>query len=164
MNMGFAETGLAWAEQFPLLVDLMQNELLLAVGLALVTTTLIAACVPGVIIPLSFSSGLLLGGWTGIFVVISGCIVGSQLLFLSARHFMRNRVRHRLGGRLERFDEHFAKRGIFYIVGLRIAGAPHFLVTGASALTPVRALPFAAATLLGFLPAIALSATAGSVV
>ncbi|WP_126173233.1 VTT domain-containing protein [Altericroceibacterium xinjiangense] len=162
--MGFTETVLGWADTFPWLADLLQNPLLLAMGITMLTTALVAACVPGVIIPLAFSSGVLLGGWAGMLVVVTGALLGSQLLFLLARYSLRDRVHAKLGSKLDRFDEHFADRGIFYIIGLRIAGAPHFLVTGASALTPVRAGPFALATLLGFLPIIAFTATAASAI
>jgi hypothetical protein len=43
-----------------------------------------------------------------------------------------------------------------------VIGAPHFLVTGASALRPWRASSFAIATLAGCLPVVAIAAAAGS--
>ena len=57
-----------------------------------------------------------------------------------------------------------AKRGFYYLLGLRLAGAPHVLVTASSALSAIRTRSFITATLLGFLPAIALAAMAGSAV
>lgn len=149
-------------EHFSLLTVLLQSELALALTLLALTTALVAFCVPGVIMPLSFSSGALLGGWIGVLVVVTGALLGSQLLFLTIRNVTQARLRARLGSRLERFEKHFAKRGLLYIVGLRLVGTPHFLVTAASALTPLRAGHFAAATLIGFLPVITIMAVAGS--
>jgi uncharacterized membrane protein YdjX (TVP38/TMEM64 family) len=68
------------------------------------------------------------------------------------------------GPRIERFDQTIAQRGFFYLLGLRLLGMPHMLVTAASALSPLRARSFALATLLGFLPAVTIAAMAGSAV
>jgi uncharacterized membrane protein YdjX (TVP38/TMEM64 family) len=141
---------------------LVASEVLLALVLAGLTAAMVACCVPGTIIPLSVSSGALLGGWEGAGVVTGGALVGSMALFLASRHLLKDRIRARWGDRLARFEGHLAKRGFFYVVGLRIAGVPHFLVTAGSALGGVRARSFIAASLLGFLPVIALSSNAGS--
>jgi uncharacterized membrane protein YdjX (TVP38/TMEM64 family) len=73
-------------------------------------------------------------------------------------------VRARWGDRLRRFDGELHRRGFFYVAGLRVVGVPHILVTAASALSPMRSRSFALATLLGFLPAVALASMAGSAV
>ncbi len=142
----------------------MPSELTLALALFALTSALVGAGVPGVIIPLSFSSGALLGGWLGMAVIVAGCVVGSQGMFLIVRHLLGERIRHRLGERLANFEGHFESRGLLYVIGLRVAGAPHLLVTAGSALVRLRPAHFAAATLLGFLPVIALTAMAGSAV
>lgn len=145
-----------------LLQGLAQSELAMALVLCGLTATLVACCVPGTIVPLSVSSGALLGGPTGAMVVAGGALIGSQALFLVSRHFMRDRIKARLGQRLAKFEHHFARRGVLYVVGLRVAGVPHFLVTAGSALSPIGSRSFAAATLAGFLPVIAITSTAGS--
>lgn len=127
------------------------------------TTLLVALCVPGVLVPVAVSSGALLGGWAVVPVAL-GALAGSQLLFLAVRHGTAGRVRGRLGRRLERFEERFARYGLWYVVGLRLIGAPHFLVTAGSALLPVSATAFAAATLGGFGPVIAMATAAGSAI
>jgi uncharacterized membrane protein YdjX (TVP38/TMEM64 family) len=149
-------------EQLSVLAGSLPGELALAVALFALTSALVGAGVPGVIVPLSFSSGALLGSGTGILVVVAGALAGSQALFLVARNLMRERMRVRLGDRLDKFERHFERRGLLYIVGLRVAGAPHLLVTAGSALVRLRSDHFAAATALGFLPAIAVAALAGS--
>ena len=151
-------------EQAPFLAVLLGSELLLGLALLALTTTLIASGVPGVLVPLAFSSGALLGGWLGMLCVVAGAALGSQLFFVATRRWLAARVRRRWGERLEKFDRAITKRGFYYLLGLRLAGVPHLLVTGASALSAIRARSFALATLLGFLPAIALSAMAGSAI
>jgi uncharacterized membrane protein YdjX (TVP38/TMEM64 family) len=141
---------------------LLQSELALSLALFGLTAALVACCIPGMIVPLSVSSGALLGGWQGILVVSTGAVLGSQALFLVTRHLMQHRVRSRFGSRIANFEKHFAKRDFFYIVGLRLVGAPHVLVTAGCALSPVRTRSFAAATLIGILPVISLTSVAGS--
>jgi uncharacterized membrane protein YdjX (TVP38/TMEM64 family) len=100
----------------------------------------------------------------GVSVVLIGSVIGSQLLFIVARKWMAGPIRNRLGHRLTRFDGELRKRGFFYVVGLRLAGVPHLLVSSACALSPLKARHYALATLIGLTPAIALAATAGSAV
>ncbi len=151
-------------EQVPFLAALANSELLLGLALLTVTATLIALGVPGVLVPLSFSSGALLGGWLGMLVVIAGALIGSHAFFVATRRWLAAHVRTRWGDRLDNFDREIGRRGLLYVTGLRLAGVPHFLVTAASALSPMRTRSFALATLLGFLPAVALAAMAGSAV
>jgi uncharacterized membrane protein YdjX (TVP38/TMEM64 family) len=151
-------------EQAPFLSVLLDSELLLGLAFLALTTAVMASGVPGALMPISFSSGALLGGWLGMAVVIAGSVLGSHALFVVTRRWLAERLRRRWGERLERFDRNMAKRGFYYLLGLRLVGAPHVLVTASSALSAIRARSFALATLLGFLPAIALAAMAGSAV
>ena len=155
----------AWIfEQLPFLAALAGNELWLGLAFVTLTAALVGSGVPGVIVPLSFSSGALLGGWIGMLVVVAGAVLGSHALFVVTRRWLGARMRKRWGERLERFDRAISRRGFVYLLGLRLTGVPHLLVTGASALSAIRPRSFALATLLGFLPAIALAAIAGSAV
>jgi uncharacterized membrane protein YdjX (TVP38/TMEM64 family) len=151
-------------EQLPFYSALMGNELLLGLAFVVLTATLMGLGVPGVLLPLSFSSGVMLGGWTGMVVVVVGAVLGTQAFFVVTRRWLAARIRARWGDRLKRFDGDLEKRGFFYLLGLRLLGAPHPLVSAASAASPLPALSFALATLLGFAPAIALAAMAGSAV
>lgn len=151
-------------EQVPFLASLMRSELLLALAFLTLTATLVAFGVPGVLMPISFSSGVLLGGWFGMLVVIAGAVLGSQLLFVATRCWLADRFRRRWGERLVRFDRKIAKRGFLYLLGLRLVGAPHVVVTASSALSAIRPRSFLLATLLGLMPAIAFAAMAGSAV
>jgi uncharacterized membrane protein YdjX (TVP38/TMEM64 family) len=139
----------------------LESDLIVAALVFLGTTMLILLCVPGVLVPMAVSSGSLLGGWA-VPVVALGALVGSQILFVGIRHVDGGRLRAKLGSRLVRFEQRIARHGLWYVVVLRLIGAPHFLVTASSALLPVRPSSFAIASLAGFLPIIALAAAAGS--
>jgi uncharacterized membrane protein YdjX (TVP38/TMEM64 family) len=151
-------------EDLSFLMSLAGNELILGLVFLAMTTTLIALSVPGVILPLSFSSGALLGGFEGAGVVIAGAVLGSQAFFFAGRRWLGPRIRAKHGPRLARFDHHLAQRGFVYLCTLRMVGVPHFLVTAAGALSPIGARTFALATGIGFAPAIALAATAGAAI
>ena len=146
------------------LLGAFDDPLLVAGVLFLATATLIAFCVPGVLLPMALTSGALLGPWQAVTVVALGAVAGSHLFFLAARHFAGDSIRARLGARFEAFQTRFASGGLWYVVGLRLVGAPNFLVTAASAMTPMRGSTFAFATLLGMLPAIGIAAGTGSVI
>lgn len=151
-------------EQLPFLTTLADSQLLLALAFIAMTAAVMGSGVPGLLLPLSFSSGMLLGGWLGIAVVAAGALLGSQVLFAVSRKWLAGPIRRKWGAKLEKFDRNLAKRGFLYLLGMRLLGAPHPLVTAASAVSPIPARQFALATLLGFIPAIALAATAGSVI
>lgn len=140
----------------------IDGEALFAALVFVATAALIALCVPGILVPAAITSGAVLGPWGATAVVTLGALAGSQLFFIATRVLARDRMRARLGHRLEAFERRFAAHGALYVLGLRLIGAPHFMVTAGSALMPMRAASFAAATLLGLLPVVALAAAAGS--
>lgn len=144
------------------LAAMPNGPLLASMTLALLTAALVAFSVPGTIVPLSFTSGMLLGV-PGIAVVAIGALAGSHALFLVSRHALSGWMRRRLGDRLTGIEHHLSRRGALYVFGARITGVPHLLVTAGSALTPMSSRAFASASLLGMLPAISLAAIAGSV-
>ena len=100
--------------------------------------------------------------WTATGVVSLGALVGSMVIFLTTRRLARDRVPARIAAFLESFEAGLSARGAWLVFGLRLMGAPHFLVSTASALTPIRASSFALATLAGLTPAILMAALAGS--
>lgn len=151
-------------DQAPFIATFLQSDVLLAFAFLTLTAAVMASGVPGFLVPISFSSGALLGGWFGMAVVIAGAVLGSHALFVVTRRWLSDRLRRRWGERLARFDRNIEKRGFYYLLGLRLIGAPHVLVTASSALSAVRARSFVLATMLGFLPAITLAAMAGSAV
>jgi uncharacterized membrane protein YdjX (TVP38/TMEM64 family) len=134
----------------------------LIAGLWLVTASLVAAGTPGVVIPATLAAEALAGPIAATATVSLGAMGGSLLLFAATRRWGSPVLSRHVGSRLESFERRFAAHGIWYIVGLRMIGTPHMVVTVGSAMMPIRTPAFAAATLMGFLPSIALAAMAGS--
>ncbi|MGB3797007.1 MAG: VTT domain-containing protein [Alteraurantiacibacter sp.] len=129
--------------------------------LAAVTASLVAMSIPGAVNTMSFLSGLFFG-FAGILVVVLGVTIGSHLLFLASRRWLKERICRRFGDRMERIQDHLGRRGPIYVVGARIGGIPNVIVTAGCAATPISARAFLGASLLGMLPAILISALAGT--
>ena len=139
------------------------GTLVVVLMITTLTASLVAMSVPGVLVPISFSGGVLIG-WPAVAAVAIGAAIGSHVLFLASRRLLRDRVRKRYGKRIEELEGHVAKHGAIYLVGMRITGVPHLLASAACALTSMRARTFALASAAGMLPAITLAALAGSAV
>ena len=86
--------------------------------------------------------------------------MGSQLLFVLLRRFHLRLPAVAQGTRFEVIGKGFERRGLVYLIGLRAVGAPHLLVTTASAVLPIRGPQFAVATAAGMLPAVFIPAGA----
>lgn len=161
--MEFAQLGAAMLEWLTSVAAFFDNPYIIAAVFLAVTAGVIGLGIPGLLLPLSFSAGVLLDEWLAVPAVAIGAVLGSHALFLGARYGFRETLDMRLAGRMDRFTPHLEQYGLFYVAGLRVIGTPHLLVTLASAAGPLNQRGFALATLLGFLPAIALSAGAGSI-
>lgn len=149
---------------FAWLPSLAQNELLLAGIVFAATTAIIALWVPGLLLPIAATSGAVMDAWIATGVVSLGALAGSMIIFATTRRFASSRVPARVGSFLEAFQARFHSGGAWVVFGLRLAGTPHFLVSAGSALTPMPARSFAAATLAGMAPAILLASLAGSAI
>ena len=135
--------------------------LAVAAMLTVMTASLVAFSVPGIITPMSLISGLMLG-IGGIFVVALGVLVGSHVLFLVTRHWLGDWMNRKFGPRLERVRGHLSRKGPAYVVAARLGGVPHLVVTAGCAATPITARQFLGASLLGMLPGICLAVVAGT--
>lgn len=147
---------------FSWLPAVVENELLIGVAFFVATTLIIALWVPGALLPIAASLGAMLDAWVAAAVVSFGALLGSMIIFATTRHFAGDHVPPRIASFIKRFEARFKARGAWFVLGLRLVGAPHFLVSSGSALMRIRTLPFAVATLLGLFPAIILAAIAGS--
>lgn len=158
--------GLNASELLPiaeLLADLsLTPDWMLAGAVFLLTATLMAVGIPGVVVPLSVASGALLGPAYAAGTVALGGLIGSQLFFLGARRALSGRPRRPLGELVVKIQRNFGRYGFWYVVGLRLAGAPHFAISTACAVLPIGKTAFAAATLIGLLPVAFLAASLGS--
>lgn len=144
------------------LLLLADNELLLAAIILAVTTAVVALWLPGLLLPIAASSGAVMDVWTAAGVVSMGALAGSLIIFATTRRFARDRVPAKVASFVTAFETRFHAGGAWVVFGLRLVGTPHFLVSAASALTPMPARNFALATLAGMMPAILLASLAGS--
>ena len=138
------------------------GEVWLAAAILGLTASIYASGIPGALLPISFSSGALLGGVLGIATVAAGALVGALVLYALFARGSQVTLRLKYADRLKRLDDLAARGGILPIVGLRLVGVPHVAVTALCALAAVGPRRYALATIVGLFPAIALSATAGA--
>jgi uncharacterized membrane protein YdjX (TVP38/TMEM64 family) len=147
------------APLLPMIGGVMGGALLIY----LLTTVLTACSIPGILIPMSLTSGILLGPWLAVAAVAFGALTGSLLLFRFTRRIGGERLRLKLGPRLQPLEARLQRYGPYAVVGLRVVGAPGPLITAGAALTGMRVTPFAVATLLGLLPSVVLAAAGAGV-
>jgi uncharacterized membrane protein YdjX (TVP38/TMEM64 family) len=103
---------------------------------------------------LTVAGGLLLGTVMGGAMAVIGATAGAIVLFLAARSAFASALAARGGSRLARIREELHRNGFSYLLAMRLIPAlPFWLVNLAAALAGMRLLPFAAATLIGIIPA-----------
>ena len=141
---------------------LLENDVLVALLLFAGTAIVIALWIPGMLLPIAASSGALIDTWPATAVVVLGALVGSMTIFATTRHFATGHVPPRFAAFLTRFEARFKSHGAWLVLGLRLVGAPHFLVSASSGVMPIKASWFALATVLGLFPAVLIGAAAGA--
>jgi uncharacterized membrane protein YdjX (TVP38/TMEM64 family) len=146
-----------------LVLALLENEALIALLVFAGTAVVVALWLPGLLMPIAASSGALLNVWIATAAVACGALAGSMVVFALTRYCLSDQVPCKIAGFLNRFEPWFNAGGAWFVLVLRLGGAPHALVSASSALTPIRASSFALATLVGMSPAILLAAAAGSI-
>ena len=139
-------------------------EVWLAAAIVGVTASAFASGIPGTLLPISFSSGALLGGWLAILVVALGATVGSLVLYLLFERGSQAALLERYADRLARAEQFTSKAGILPIIGARIIGIPHVMITAFCALGSLGRSKYVFSTFIGLLPAIVVSATAGAAI
>lgn len=147
----------------PQVVWLLEYRELLTATVFLSAMALSSLGVPGFIVPLSLFSAALLGPLASAGAVLFGLLVGSHALFLVLRHYGVSKFPRLAGPRLDRVRTECARRGLWYLIGLRVIGVPHVLVTGGCALATMPAPTFAAGTLIGFAPIVLASSHASNI-
>jgi uncharacterized membrane protein YdjX (TVP38/TMEM64 family) len=107
--------------------------------------------------------GILFGTLLGGALAVIGSTAGAVLLFLMARSAFAATMARRAGVMMERVRAHLHRDGFSYLLALRLIPAlPFWLVNLAAALCGMRLLPYAAATLIGVIPATFVLASVGS--
>jgi uncharacterized membrane protein YdjX (TVP38/TMEM64 family) len=112
---------------------------------------------------LSALGGALFGTAMGAMGAIIGASVGAVLIFSIARSALGEHLVRYAGRRAEKMAQGFRRDAFSYVLFLRLVPVfPFWLVNLVAALCGVRLAPFAAATLLGIMPATLAFAFVGS--
>ena len=100
------------------------------------------------------TAGLLFGPLLGGALAVLGATLGAVLLFLIARTALADVVARRARGLIARIRPGLERDGFSYLLALRLLPVvPFWLVNLGAALCGMRLFPYAAATLLGIVPA-----------
>lgn len=149
-------------DRFQAILAMPFGEVWLAAAVLGLTASIYASGIPGALLPISFSSGALLGGALGMAAVAAGALLGALVLYALLERGSQATLRHKYGDRLKRLDDLVSRGGILAIIGMRLVGVPHVAVTALCAMAAVGARRYALATIVGVFPAIALAAIAGA--
>ena len=103
---------------------------------------------------MTLSAGVLFGTGAGIALSLTATTIAAVISLLVVRFLLRDWIAPRLTHpAVERINAHLEQRGWLAVASLRmIAGIPFSLMNYAAALTRVRVVPFALATLVGSAP------------
>jgi uncharacterized membrane protein YdjX (TVP38/TMEM64 family) len=106
---------------------------------------------------------LLFGTVLGGMLAVTGATTGAVLLFVAVRSNLAEALAARFGSFAEKIRADLDRDGFSYLLAARLVPAfPFWLVNLAAALSGIRLLPFAAATLMGSAPATFVFASIGS--
>lgn len=112
---------------------------------------------------ITVAGGLLFGTATGGLLAVVGSSLGSIVLFLAVRHHLADAIAARGGRFADRVRTGLERNGFSYLLAVRLAPVfPFWLVNLGAALSGMRLLPFATATILGIIPATFVYASIGS--
>ncbi len=127
-----------------------------AVGvLAFAATFVVASVLALPVWPLTVATGVAYGAWQGFGVALPASAVGATAAFLLGRTLLRSAVERRVASspRLSALDDAVSREGAALVLLLRLSPvAPYNVVNYALSASRVRAVPFAAASLVGMAP------------
>ncbi len=109
------------------------------------------------------AGGALFGPWMGAFYNITGATLGAILAFLISRYLARDWAEHRAGSKLRVIMLGVKEEGWKFVLLIRLAGFPYFILNYILGLTPLRLGPYAIASYLGLAPSTAAVTYAGHV-
>jgi uncharacterized membrane protein YdjX (TVP38/TMEM64 family) len=143
----------AWVELHPLLAGC----LFVLFYIASVTLSLPQAGL------LTMTGGFLFGATAGGAMAVTGATIGAVFLFLIARSAFGESMAGRGGPALAKLRDELGRDGFSYLLAIRlIPVVPFWLVNLAAPLCGMRLSHFAAATLIGIMPATFILASLGS--
>ncbi len=112
---------------------------------------------------LTVAAGLLFGTLFGGILAVIGSSAGAIALFLAVRYHLADAIAHRGGRFLTAIRAGLCRDGFSYLLAIRLVPAfPFWLVNLGAALSGMRLLPYAAATVIGIVPATFVFASIGA--
>lgn len=112
---------------------------------------------------LTVAGGLLFGTLFGGLLAVVGSSAGAIALFLAVRYHLAEAIARRGGKFIDSVRQGLERDGFSYLLAIRLVPAlPFWLVNLAAALSGVRLMPYAAATVLGIMPATFIYASIGA--
>ncbi len=112
---------------------------------------------------LTVAAGLLFGTLSGGILAVIGSSAGAIALFLAVRYHLANAIARRRGRFIDAVRMGLRRDGFSYLLAVRLVPAfPFWLVNLAAALSGMRLAPYAAATVLGVIPATFIYASIGT--
>ena len=112
---------------------------------------------------LTVAAGLLFGTLLGGILATLGSSAGAVAVFLVVRHHLAEVIARRRGRFLDAVRGGLRRDGFSYLLAIRLVPAfPFWLVNLAAALSGMRLIPYAAATVIGIIPATFIFASIGA--
>jgi uncharacterized membrane protein YdjX (TVP38/TMEM64 family) len=112
---------------------------------------------------LTVAGGLLFGTLFGGLLAIIGSTAGAIALFLAVRYHLADAIAARGGRFLDGIRARLERDGFSYLLAIRLLPAfPFWLINLAAGMSGMRLLPYAAATLIGIMPATFIYASIGT--
>jgi uncharacterized membrane protein YdjX (TVP38/TMEM64 family) len=112
---------------------------------------------------LTAAAGLLFGTLFGGILAVVGSSAGAIALFLAVRYHLADAIASRSGRFLNTVRLGLRRDGFSYLLAIRLVPAfPFWLVNLGAALSGMRLLPYAAATVIGIMPATFVFASIGA--
>lgn len=150
------------AAQVAFLTFYAAYPVLVGLGYFGVFTVMTALCLPGAA-PLMLLGGASFGLVWGSVLATLASTAGASLTMLAARYLMRERVEARWADRLHTLNEGLQRRGLLYLLSLRLLPVVPFVPLNlASGLTRLPLWRFFWVSALGMLPGTALYVYAGT--
>jgi uncharacterized membrane protein YdjX (TVP38/TMEM64 family) len=121
-----------------------------------------ALALPGAAV-MSLAAGALFGTFIGTLCAMSAATIGAILSFLVTRYLAGDFVMKRFGARLEALNRELAKRGLNYLLFLRLVPLfPFFLINLAAGITRLPLRTFVIGTFFGIMPGAFVYVNAGA--
>jgi uncharacterized membrane protein YdjX (TVP38/TMEM64 family) len=131
----------------------LQHPVLASGAFVAVYAAAVAISIPQGVV-LTIAGGLLFGTAIGGALAVTGAWIGAVLLFLAARTTLGALLAARAAPYLDRVRPGLQRDGFSYLLAIRLLPImPFWLVNLAPALVGMELVPYAAATLLGIIPA-----------